>query len=248
MQLLVSSAGPRLLRRPIFFIYSQKHTEMTCLIQLNNTAVCQIKRQKYLKAISTLTKGLKLSKTVLSREDEKRRESSDFTTSFRCKFRRSGTSSFLPTIQNEQGSIFKDPIHVTSPKLDEELETCELLCYAMLYNLALAHHLRASAADNNEFRTECLHNALTLYESAYHVLRNQKLQLPLFHSMAIASNLGHIHHALGNKTNAHICYQHLLSTIIFVVDSGEGEKVKHLDGFFRNVMPLIAKVSSAPAA
>lgn len=163
-----------------------------------------------------------------------------------------GSSSFLTSVQNGRispRSIFRDPIHLSSTVFDScDIEHCEKLACIILYNLALAHHLRAMEEQNATSRLSRLRKALSLYEHAHQILLNQEIDVSLLHSMAIACNLSHIHHITGNEPASQICLQHLLSAILYVVDCGEGGKVKPLDGFFRNVMPLIASVSSAPAA
>ena len=67
-------------------------------------------------------------------------------------------------------------------------------------------------------------------------------------TMIIMSNVGHIHKILGNEDNAIQCFQHLLSTLMFLVEAGEREMVWEFDGFFNNVMKTIYADSPAPAA
>ena len=174
------------------------------------------------------------------------------TNGFSCDFVSSRSSaSFERTVENGgfcSSSIFRDPIYVSSGLPRSELDRCELLSYVILYNLALSYHLRAMDEEEDHLRNAYLDKALTLYEHAHHILSSQEIDVSLLHTMAIASNLGHIHHVIGDEQRAELCFQHLLSTILYVVDCGEGAKIKSLDGFFRNVMPLICTSSSAPAA
>jgi hypothetical protein len=222
---------------------------------LNNKAVHQIQDGRYHEAISTLTKALKTVKLVASGdamisgtiEDES--PESDF----HCEFiTTSRASSFLRIVEKGgicESSIFRDPIHITGALLPATaLENCELLSYVILYNLALSHHLRSMEEQTERTQTECLQKALTLYEHAHHIMTNQEADVALLHTMAITSNLGNIHLMLGDEERAHRCSQHLLSTILYIVDAGEARKIEVLDGFFRNVMPLITNASSAPAA
>jgi hypothetical protein len=66
--------------------------------------------------------------------------------------------------------------------------------------------------------------------------------------MAIANNLGQIHTALGDEEKSRQCFQHLLSSIMFLNQSGDRDSVEQMDGFIANIMPLILMGSSAPAA
>jgi len=146
--------------------------------------------------------------------------------------------------------MFRDPISVSLQLPIPEEDSFEFISYVVLYNLALAYHLKAAFETNHTLQRSILRKALTLYEHAHHVLKNQDFDLTLTHTMALTCNLGHIHHLLGDSHKAKLCFQHLLSTLLYVVDSGEALKINggKLDGFFRNVMPLVSRTPSAPAA
>lgn len=231
---------------------------MTHPSQLNNVAVKSIEAKDYTTAISTLTKALKVVKLIMSGDamisdsDTGGCAETQITSGFYCDFVRSApSSSFERTFENGgicSSSIFRDPIYMTCHLPRAELERCELLSYVILYNLALSYHLRAMDEEEENLQVACLEKALTLYEHAHHILSSQEIDVSLLHTMAIASNLGHIHHVIGDERRAEMCFQHLLSTILYIVDCGEGGKIECLDGFFRNVMPLICQPSSAPAA
>ena len=135
---------------------------------------------------------------------------------------------------------------------------CDLVSYAILYNLALAHHLLAiqvlSSSESRQGQVQIvdlLHKAMTLYEHSHHILMNHQsneADFQLIHPMAIANNLGHAYEMLGDRNNTRLCFDHLLSTILYAVDCGEGQDINALDGFFKNVMPLVMKSTSSPAA
>lgn len=225
--------------------------------QMNNAAVKSIEAKKYDVAITMLTKSLKMVKLVMSGDfmiSGKRNSDCDdlrVRNGMACDFVRSTSSSFERTFENGgicSGSIFCDPICMASVLPSEELEKCEVLSYVILYNLALSYHLRGMDEEEHHLKVAYLQKALTLYEHAHHILSSQDIELSLLHTMAIASNLGHIHHVVGDEQRAQMCFQHLLSTILYVVDCGEGSKIETFDGFFRNVMSLICTSSPAPAA
>jgi hypothetical protein len=232
--------------------------------KLNNQAVADIGDDRFDEAISSLTMALKRIQLVISGNimipdtadtamDTRQGTGGeqDAPREFCFEFLACGSCSFLTSVESGKlspRSMFRDPIQLSSTVFDCEIEHCEKLSCVILYNLALAHHLRAMEEHNETLKQSRLRKALTLYEHAHQMLVNQDMNVSVLHSMAIACNLGHIHHMTGNDPASQMYFQHLLSAILYVVDCGEGGKVKSLDGFFLNVMPLISSVSSAPAA
>jgi hypothetical protein len=227
--------------------------------QLNNEAVKSIEAKRYDVAISTLTKSLKMVQLAMSGdarvsfEESMDCEGTTIQNGMYCDFVGSSpSSSFERTVENGgicSSSIFRDPICMASGLPQAELETCELVSYVILYNLALSYHLRGMENEEEHLRVAYLQKALTLYEHAHHILSSQApVDLSLLHTLAIASNLGHIHHVIGDEEKAQVCFQHLLSTILYIVDCGEGAKIEKLEDFVRIVMPFICNSSSAPAA
>ena len=90
-----------------------------------------------------------------------------------------------------------------------------------------------------------------LYELAYqlHLDDTQSQQAPsLRFSMIVSNNLGQIHD-ISNDTSKHtLCMQHLLSTIMYLVDCQIPSDWDELDGFFGNVSKLILEKKCASAA
>jgi len=151
------------------------------------------------------------------------------------------------------------------------------LSLIILYNLALAHHLKAisiisqsecdvlsSPSDKN--KKQGLKIALQLYKLAYQLLLDH-VQLAtsrtgthpeeydyqnsgsLRFTMIISNNLGEIHRVTGNATKHKLCLHHLLSTIMFMVDC----KLivldsSEMDGFYHNVLQIIVADVCAKAA
>jgi hypothetical protein len=227
---------------------------------LNNTAVLQIQDGEYDTAISTLTKALRTVKLVMSgdamiashiSDDDCKSSGLLSSRKFCCEFSSSGASSFLRTFEEGRickSSVFRDPIHIRGAVPTSELERCEVISYAILYNLALTHHLESIDEPNQVLQRSLLHKSLALYEHAHHMLMKQDIDAPFLHTMALASNLGHTNHMLGDEERENLCFEYLLSTILYLVYYGEAEQINELDGFLTNIMPLISKDSSAPAA
>ena len=104
---------------------------------------------------------------------------------------------------------------------------------------------------NEDLRRVYLHKALQLYEHSHQILMKQVIHVgvPVIHSMALVSNLGQIHRALGDHHKAEMCMQYLLSTLMYVIDCGKVDTLGNsMDGFFNMIRPLISQHDPAPAA
>jgi hypothetical protein len=104
---------------------------------------------------------------------------------------------------------------------------------------------------NENLRRVYLQKALSLYEHSHQILMKQTINVgvPVIHSMALVSNLGQIHHSLGDHHKAEMCMQYLLSTMMYVIDCGKVDTLGNsMDGFFNMILPLIAQDDPAAAA
>jgi hypothetical protein len=216
-------------------------------IILNNQAAFHIKSAEYAEATTLLADALKIMKTDMP--GSANREAHHTENACLEFLSTAGAPSFVPDRDYDSGdcqhSVFRDPVHVVSLDLYIHQET---LSFVLLYNLALAYHLRGLT--DRLSRNAYLSTALTLYEHAHAMLTiDEGMDVSSLHIMAIASNLGHVHALLGHKRRANVCFQHLLSVILYVVDCGEGtSKELNLEGFFCNIMPIIATKVTAAAA
>jgi tetratricopeptide (TPR) repeat protein len=194
------------------------------------------------------------------------------------------------------GFVYRRPLLVNQQCIDEMHDMGTTLSLLILFNLALAHHLKAiasfntqqvsSSLSNSSFKTKksslkALQQALQLYELAYQLHidyiqqseesssvsnNNQQPQESessssnnnnngndnnsddaynrsigsLRFTMIISNNLGEIHHAIGNTGKHTLCLQHLLSAIMYVVDSNLVVlDSNEMDGFYSNVAPIM---------
>jgi hypothetical protein len=131
----------------------------------------------------------------------------------------------------------------------------DILSYAILYNLALCHHLKAiSTPPFTTDDTPNLQRAITFYNHAQQLLVKFHHNMDVFHSLAISNNLGHAHHFLHNEPTAQLCFQRLLNVIMYISESGpDGQTfvANHefcFEGFLTNVMHMTGFSPSAPAA
>ena len=106
----------------------------------------------------------------------------------------------------------------------------------VLYNLALSYHLKALDLQDIQSLTQ----ALSYYQIAYRVVvSGATASLPQV--MAIFNNIGHVHRLLRNDDGAKNCFQHLLSVMMLVQQTGEVNRINKWDGFLSNVFGLIGE-------
>jgi len=213
------------------------------------------------------------------------------------------------TTTTDFGFVYRRPLLVNQQCIDEMHDMGITLSLLILFNLALAHHLKAiasfntqqvsSSLSNGSFKTKksslkALQQALKLYELAYQLhidyiqqseesssvsnnnQQPQELESSISNNnnnnnnnndndndnnsnndnnsddeynrsigslrftMIISNNLGEIHHAIGNTGKHTLCLQHLLSAIMYVVDSNLVVlNSNEMDGFYSNVAPIM---------
>ena len=231
---------------------------MTEPYKLNNDAAMCIRVGDYDNAISSLQRAVKKVRLAICGDLTPDLYLEDVVTCVDddrpfCSFlSTTDSSNFLKSV-NSQHTIFRSPIFLSQPLPVTNSLCCEKLSYVIVYNLALSHHLKAMTSQLSKRMTFItFERALRLYENAHCVLMGSpEIDVSILHTLSIVCNLGHLHGVLGNKERSDLCYQNLLSTMIYLVDCGEVDTIEGtlpLDGFFSNVMPLICNMPSAPAA
>ena len=118
------------------------------------------------------------------------------------------------------------------------------LSLVIILNLAMAHHL--SAIEHGYCR-KGLQKALHLYELAHELQLVEEIYSPRG-TMIIANNVGEIHQAVKNHAKHTMCLQHLLSTMMYMIDCRIPTSSVELEGFFRNTTQLILHNNCASAA
>jgi hypothetical protein len=147
------------------------------------------------------------------------------------------------------GYVYQQPIRVSPQTMEEGHSMGNVLSLMLTFNLALTHHLEALASTQAMSRSK-LQRVLRLYELAYRwQIEEESIQAEsLRFTMVIANNLGEIHRAVSNRDKHQKCLEHLLSTVMFMVDCRETENTMDMDGFLRNTSELILHSHCAGAA
>ncbi len=145
--------------------------------------------------------------------------------------------------ENEQ-YMYRQAIHIPLT-IESNYQASIMVSVMIIFNLALAHQLSAVGSDKKHSK---LRKAADLYEISFNLQQdaNFKNNNVVF-TLATMNNMGIILHKLNDGETANKCFEHLLSTLMFLIDSGEGD-VCELDGFLRNVSNLISEPCSAAAA
>ena len=122
--------------------------------------------------------------------------------------------------------LYQEPIELP---MDNEMSTLlNVQCVTVMFNLAMAFHLRALAATGSndnvhqqlQQQQHFLHNAIQMYELCYEMMSTDESFNPgLYFIMCLANNLGCAHMTLGNYAKSHSCFEHLLSMQMYVTDS-----------------------------
>jgi tetratricopeptide (TPR) repeat protein len=224
--------------------------------KLNNRAAVCIEVGDYEQAVSQLIKAFKISEQL------------DNTTSCQCQrcsldacmtysqeisqHRDPGSNEYytsLPIDDSKQDRfIYRQPIHVTPESIQDCHSGGLTLLLILTFNLALAHHL--SANEESQLNRPKLQKVLKLYEIAYRWQMeqdNEQVDSVRF-SMIISNNLGETHRAANNQHKHVLCLQHLLSTMMFMVDCHQKVEPFEFDGFIRNTSQLILNGHCAGAA
>jgi hypothetical protein len=149
------------------------------------------------------------------------------------------------------GYLYCKPVYVPAISLQEGHEMGITLSLLVIFNLALAHQL--SAMQQPQDYVKRLEKSSQLYELVYQLQleqgsHNANQVNSLRFTMIIANNSGEIHRMVNNVTKHAMCLQHLLSTMMHLIDSQYPEDYIELEGFLRNTSHLTLQNVCAKAA
>jgi tetratricopeptide (TPR) repeat protein len=243
---------------------------MDCCVRLNNLGASQLISGMYTNAVDSFTESLGFAKSamaLLAAENQvthlKSCCSFPLQQQQKCTvvlFKESAASSVAPQVKGKPVVDHGDNIPLrgtyVSPLLLSECADYQLYeptveaSIAIIFNLALAHHLSALHGPLNR-PMSILKKAIALYELAYTVQMQEDAELSVEFTMAIVNNLGHIHRLLGDLEKTNQCFRHLLSTILLLRSYGgeySDSSCYHNDTFVYSVSHLILRENAAGAA
>lgn len=142
----------------------------------------------------------------------------------------------------ETGFVYRNPVQLTitelhQPHVDPEI----LLSSNLIFNIALCHHLIALDINSNQkHNIKRFKGALKLYELAFHMHSKKGVdEMSISFALSLVNNCAQIWEVLGNTSKAQRFYNHMLSSLMMMIDGGEAEKVDQLEGYLLNASRLI---------
>jgi hypothetical protein len=256
--------------RGAFFIETRGYDQAICVLsQALKTTITEMKASK--EADSSLKEGKPAVRKdeMIGSLEEDTLDNEPFTCFIRytppcqqegCNMK--PTSSKTET-EERCGYVYKQPIRI--PETHYHMEEAQFQTNSsavILFNLALARHMRAMEDDSLPPLVPSMilmSKALTMYEFCNQVLAQDGIQADILFDMSLANNMGQLHTVLKSTLKARLCFEHLLATIMFhLVNYGgkqefgddsltsAGDDV--LDGFLENASQLLILSSKTAAA
>jgi hypothetical protein len=205
------------------------------IVQANHSCSL-VEAGKYDAAISQLLSSLSIVKNIMTQAEEKE-------SSFNYSLDQCMTSQLkslpLNTVGEMKGQYLYRQAVVIPTELEMSYRETILVSCMIIMNLAIACHLRGGQ--------ESLLRAMKLYELSFNLQRDQRFENNVLFTLAIVNNLGAVHQQLHDEHSAGKCFEHVLSTLMYLTHCGQASECC-LDGFFHNVLGVAAQQSVAPAA
>eukprot|EP00534_Pseudo-nitzschia_fraudulenta_P005869 CAMPEP_0201179438 /NCGR_PEP_ID=MMETSP0851-20130426/113346_1 /ASSEMBLY_ACC=CAM_ASM_000631 /TAXON_ID=183588 /ORGANISM="Pseudo-nitzschia fraudulenta, Strain WWA7" /LENGTH=343 /DNA_ID=CAMNT_0047463421 /DNA_START=55 /DNA_END=1086 /DNA_ORIENTATION=- len=167
--------------------------------------------------------------------------------------------------KQDEAFVYSRPLRVNQKSIDEHHYMGSTLSVIILFNIALAHHLKAIEllpvlADHSD-RLAILQQPLKLYELAYQLqvdrtegqrsnVCNEENLVNLRFMMLVTNNISDIHRIAGNAKKYKMCLEHLLNAMMFMNHNGRVDILapKERDGMYDNLSPILKSNLFAPAA
>ena len=160
------------------------------------------------------------------------------------------TSPFHDECSNDVKSfVFRRTIYIPTEMETTSYRSKVMVSVAVIFNLALAHHVFAMETDNPEIAEQLLRKAAKLYELGYNLQRAPAMNSnsSSVFAMAAINNLGQIYERLGERDRARRLFTHLLSTLMMLIDCRQ-VNVSQFECFFRSTSHLIFQYGDSAAA
>jgi tetratricopeptide (TPR) repeat protein len=211
--------------------------ENKTVISLNNQGASLIDAGRALEAITILNSALtSFQQLILSRPPQ----CSSVVLGHRSldEMMRRNAACVTKGSDKNSGFVHRRSIHVQEDKLSKVHS--EVFAAAIVFNLALAHHLTGESSCNSVL----LQKAVKLYEHAL-ALAQREDQSVLFH-LTIINNMGQLYKGLKGNVLAGKFFHQLLSMLMYLLDRSE-DGISSYEEFFSSVSHLIFPSCSATA-
>ena len=145
------------------------------------------------------------------------------------------------------GFLYKHAIRLPADLQMENTHCATVASAVIVFNLALAYQLRSAELRNPSSKRSLVSKAGRLCELGLQVLPDTTSAVMFI--LATLNNLRLVHRELNDSTSANMCFEHLMSTLMVVVDNLGVEgcmDCDELDGFLRNA--TTANFQAQPAA
>jgi hypothetical protein len=105
--------------------------------------------------------------------------------------------------------------------------------------------------EGSDLREMMLHNALELYELGFIMVQQKEYadEPNIMYVLATVNNLGLAHQHLNHMHTATKCFKQLMSTLMYLIDGGEGDSNNwDFEGFLRNATEVDLQAACPAAA
>jgi tetratricopeptide (TPR) repeat protein len=236
-------------------LFSKQAITMQSIIEMNNLAALLMENGLYKEALEVLDNILATQQEILRNDGQEALEHTSSATDlplFQDSVGHPPRKPLTPVLNfesNDEDFIYRSPIRATElPEEDggEDFDEFAMLV-VIIFNMALSHHLRA--IQGRKVDQTRLRKALKLYELSFCMQMKGGSQLSVTQVLALANNCGQIYKQLDRQRKANKFFQHMLSTLMAMIEGGEAEEVDELGGFMWNASRLIlVDPALAPAA
>lgn len=138
--------------------------------------------------------------------------------------------------------VYEKPIRV---KDRYELPSRSELCMYIVYNLALACHLRiVSQRRRKKDMSAVWRRVLKLYELARTIQLQDGVGLEVTHTVALWNNMAMVYRSLSMDDKADICWTNMLSNIVCMIDHGCVRDVERIEEFLQNMSHILSPCPS----
>jgi hypothetical protein len=214
-------------------------------INQSNYGASLIEAGNYADAVHQLTEALSAFKHVMNQTSVSDEVCAPLKTSL-DKCMEDSSSASQKSIDEEMQGQFMYKQAITIPRdIGMGYKDGVMVSCMIIFNLAMAYHLHG--AEDPQENVGSLVRSLKLYELSFNLQREEQFENNVLFTLSVVNNLGLVHRLLQDDESATKCFEHVLSTLMYLTDCGEASKAQ-LQGFFVNLTDVISQSCVAPAA